>query len=89
MLELKVELTNAHDQFATAVIKPDGTVVSHILKHASKAVLFFLKKAGSARLCEVTGSSVNCGVGFGLEILCNYKFYGRQAYVDRLRTVLS
>ena len=38
MLELKVEPTNAHDQFATAVIKPDGMVVGHIPKHASKAV---------------------------------------------------
>ena len=48
MLELKVEPTNAHDQFAMVVIKPDGTVVGHIHKHASKAVLFFLRKAGSA-----------------------------------------
>ena len=57
MLELKVEPTNPHDQFATAVIKPDGTVVGHIPKHASKAV-FSLRKAGSAGLCglcEVTG----------------------------------
>ena len=55
MLELKVEPTNAHDQFATVVIRPDGTVVGHIPKHASKAVLFSLRKAGSAGLCEVTG----------------------------------
>ena len=46
MLKLKVEPTNPRDQFATAVIKPDGTVVIHIPKHASKAVLFFLRKAG-------------------------------------------
>ena len=36
MLELKVEPTNPHDQFATAVIKPNGLVVGHIPKHASK-----------------------------------------------------
>ena len=89
MLELKVEPTNAHDQFAMAVIKSDGTVVSHIHKYASKAVLFFLKKAGSTGFCEVTGSSINCGIGLGLEILCNYKFHGRQAYIDRLQTLLS
>ena len=89
MLELKVEPTNAHDQFATAVIKPDGTVVGHIHKYASKANLFFFKKAGSAGFCEVTGSSVNRGGGLGLEIPCNYKFYGCQAYVNRLQTLLS
>ena len=59
MLELKVERTNPHDQFATAVIKPDGTVVGHIPKHASKAALFSLRKAGSARLCEVTGRGLS------------------------------
>ena len=32
MLELKVEPTNLHDQFATAVIKPDGMVVGYIPK---------------------------------------------------------
>ena len=84
MLELKLEPTNAHDKFATAVIKPDGTID----RYASKAVLFFLRKAGSAGFCDVTGSSVNRGVGFGLEIPCNYKFYGRQAYVDRLQTLI-
>ena len=54
---MKVEPTNPRDQFATAVIKPDGTVVGHIPKHTSKAVLFSLKKVGSAELCEVTGRS--------------------------------
>ena len=89
MLQLKVEPTNPHDHFAVAVIKPDGTVVGHIPKHVSRAVSFFLKKAGSAGFCEVTGSSVNRGVGLGVEILCKYKFYGRQAYVGRLETLLS
>ena len=87
MLELKVEPMNAHDQFVTAVIKPDGTVVGHIYKYASKAVLLW--KAGSAGFCEVNSSSVNLGVGLGLKTQCNYKFYGCQAYVDRLQTLLS
>ena len=53
---LQAEPTNPHDQFATAVIKPDGTVVSHIPKHASRAVLFSFRKVGSAGLCEITGN---------------------------------
>ena len=88
MLQLKVEPTNPHGQFAVAVIKPDGMVVNHISKHVSSAVSFFVKKAPSAGSCEVTGSSVNNGVGLGEEILCYYKFYGRQAYIDRLQTLL-
>ena len=55
----------------------------------SRAVAFFVKKAGSAGFCEVTGSSVNRRVGLRVEIPCKYKFYGRQAYVDRLQTLLS
>ena len=77
MLRLQVEPTNPQDQFAVAVVK-DGLVVSHIPKHVNIAVSFFLKKAGSAGFCEVTGSTINRGVGLGLEIPCQYKFYGRQ-----------
>lgn len=36
----------------------------------------------------MTGSRVNRGVGLGLEIPCTYNFYGRQAYLDRLQTLL-
>ena len=36
-------------------------------------------------VCDVSGSSVNRGVGLGVEIPRKYKFYGRQAYVDRLQ----
>ena len=50
MQQLKVEPTNPHDQFAVAVIKAGGMVVGHILKHVSRAVSFFVKKAGSAGL---------------------------------------
>ena len=71
-----------------AVIKPDGTMVGHIPKHASKALLFFPRKAGSGGFCEVTGSSINHGFGLGLEIPCNYKFHGRQAYVDKLQNLI-
>ena len=64
-------------------------MVGYIPKHASKAVLFFLRKAESAGFCKVTGSSVNHEVGLGMEIPCNYKFYGSQSYVDRFQTHLS
>ena len=84
MLELTVKPTNSHDQFATAVIKPDGTVVSHISNHASKADLFSLRKAGSAALCEVTG---RCWPWTENSVQL-HKFYGRQAYVDRLQTLI-
>lgn len=74
MLHLKVEPMNPQDHFAVAMIK----VVGHIPKHASRAVSFFLKKAGSAGFCKISGSRINRGVGLGLEIPCTYNFYGHQ-----------
>ena len=73
-LELRVEPTNPHDQFATAVIKPDGAVVGHISKHMPlKLFHSFSRRLGSIGFCEVTGSSVKRGVGLGMEILCKYQ----------------
>ena len=62
---------------------------AHSQAYASKPVSFFLKKAGSVGFCEVTGSSINDGVGLRHKIPCKYKFCGRQAYADRLQTLLS
>ena len=32
---------------------------------------------------------VNCAAGFGLEILRVYRFYGRLAYIERLKNLLQ
>ena len=70
MLQLKVEPMNPRDQFAVAVIYLDGMVVGHIPKHASRAVSFFLKKAGND---ESTWQQHYRGVGLGVEIPCKYQ----------------
>ena len=41
--------------------------VGHIPKQFSRVVSFVVKKAGSAEFCEVTGSSINRGVGLGVD----------------------
>ena len=87
MLLLKVEPTNPYDDFAVSIVK-DGAVVGHVPKYVSRVICFFLKRVESVGFCEVTSSRVNRGVGLGLEIPCTYKFYGRQAYLDRLQTLL-
>ena len=87
MLLLKVEPTNPYDDFGVSIVN-DGAVVGHVPKYVSRVTCFFLKRVGSVGFCKVTGSRVNQGVGLGLEIPCTYKFYGRQAYLDRLQTLL-
>ena len=51
-------------------------------------ISFFLKKDGCVGYCEVTGERSNRGAGLGLEIPCVYRFYGRQPYVDLLKSLL-
>ena len=87
MLVLKVEPTNPHDDFTMSIVK-DGAVVGHVPKYVSRVVCFFLKRVGGVGFCEVTGIKINRGVGLGLEIPCIYKFYGHQAYLDRLQALL-
>ena len=67
-------------------------------------ISFFLKKDGCVGYCEVTGDRTNRGAGertnrgagertnrgagLELEIPCVYRFYGRQPYIDRLKSLL-
>ena len=59
-------------------------------------ISFFLKKDGCVGYCEVTGERTNRGAGertnrgagLELEIPCVYRFYGRQPYIDRLKSLL-
>ena len=87
-LRLTMELTNSQDPFAVAVIK-DGCVVGHVQRTVSPMVSFFLGKDGSVGLCEATGAMVNRAAVFGLDIPCVYRFYGRLAYIERLRSLLQ
>ena len=92
MLSLAVEPTNSHDIYAVALIQDgwDGTVrvVGHVPRNVSRVISFFLKKDGCVGYCEVTGERTNRGAGLELEIPCVYRFYGRQPYIDRLKSLL-
>ena len=91
-LRLTVEPTNSHDIYAVALIQ-DGRdrtvrVVGHVPRNVSRVISFFLKKGGHVGYCEVTGERTNRGAGLGLEIPGVYRFYGRQPYVNRLKSLL-
>ena len=46
-------------------------------------VSVFLSRSTNSRVAEVTGSKVNRGGGFGLEIPCKYTFHGPKNYIDK------
>ena len=70
-----------------AVIK-DSCVVGLVPRIVSPIVFFFLGKDGSIGFSEVTATMVNRTAGFGLKIPCVYRFYGHQAYIERLKNLL-
>lgn len=58
--------------------------VGHLPYNLVPTVSAFLKRDTNKVMAEVTGERVNHGVGYGLEVLCTYRFYGSQLYINRL-----
>ena len=91
-LRLTVEPTNSHDIYAVALIQ-DGRdetvcVVDHVPRNVSRMISFFLKKDDCVGYCEETEERTNRGAGLRLKIPCVHRFYGRQPYVNRLKSLL-
>ena len=78
LLRLIPEPTNSVDRKAVAVLKEDQ-IVGHIPFNLSPIKAF----------ARVTGSKINRGAGYGLEIPCVYEFYGPKPYIDKLREVIA
>uniref|UniRef100_A0A1X7U9P8 HIRAN domain-containing protein n=1 Tax=Amphimedon queenslandica TaxID=400682 RepID=A0A1X7U9P8_AMPQE len=87
-IQLKKEPDNPHDRFSVAVEK-NGLIVGHIPYNLAPTVSAFLSRPRNSGVAEVTGSKVNRGAGYGLEIPCTYKFYGPKPYIDKLKTIFS
>ena len=49
----------------------------------------FLKRDCNKGFVEVTGSEVNRGAGYGLEIPCIYRLYGPKPYTDRIKEIAN
>ena len=88
VLLLEREPDNVEDERAVAV-KEDGQIVGHLPKLLSPTVCFFLTRTCNKGVAEVTGSKINRGAGYGLEILGVYRFYGPSRYLRRLSGVFD
>ena len=51
-------------------------------------ISLFLKRDVNKAFARVTGSKINRGAGYGLEIPYVYEFYGPRPYIDKLREVI-
>ena len=78
---LKSENENHHDKFAVNIVLEERTV-GHVPKNLSKIFHQFMKIPNCTIGCKVTGKRVNCGAGYGLEILVQYRFIGAKRTVE-------
>ena len=74
---------NEHDVFAVAVLK-DGNVVGHVPREFSRIAWHFLNHGGTIT-CQITGHRK---FGNGLEVPCNYFFFGESKLVCKLKCFL-
>ena len=88
VLRLQRQPDNCTDKFAVAVIQ-GGTVVGHLPYNLAPTISHFLRRSVNTGEAKVTGTRVNRGAGYGLEIPCTYKFYGPRRFIDKLKTLIS
>ena len=79
VLTLQQENGNRHDIHTVAVIKNDQ-IVGHVPRTISNVTWHFLNHGGHID-CQVTGHRK---FGHGLEIPCNYKYYGSAKAIKKL-----
>ena len=72
-------------------IKKSSGTVGHVPFNLAPVTVVsaFLKRSSNKGLVEVTGSRVNRGAGYGLEIPYKYHFYGSTSYIERLKTIVD
>ena len=90
-LRLTTKLTIPQDPFTMAVMKDSCIVVGSLTQSEDSPpnCLLFPREWWERQLLWSNWSMVNCAAGFGLEILYVYRFYGRLAYIERLKNILQ
>ena len=84
VLLLKREPDNAHDRYSVAVVRQsDRATVGHIPYNLAPIISPFLARDFNKGVAEITGSRVNRGAGYGIEVPCTYRLYGNRRYVER------
>ena len=74
---------------SSSIKRTAGSVVGHVPFNLAPIVSAFLRRDVSKGLVEVTGSKINRGAGYGLEIPCTYHFYGAKSFTDKLNELVE
>ena len=84
ILPLQREPDNPKDSFAVAVHK-QADIKGHVPRRLSHLFSTFLQRDFSEGEAEVTGERLNRGAGYGVEVPCTYRLFGKKLYLDRLQ----
>ena len=77
ILRLIPEFINSVDSNAVAVMK-EGQIIGHVPFNLAP---LFLRRDVNKPFARVAGEKVNKGAGYGLEVQCDYQFYGPKPYI--------
>ena len=83
-LVLKCEPEHSEDSHAVAVLNED-VIVGHVPYNLAPTIERFLRREFNASFVQITGSKVNRGAGYGLEVPCIYRLYGPKIYCKKLK----
>ena len=88
VLLLTREPDNCEDRYAAAIVYADE-VVGHVPYNLAKSVSLFLSRSASNVFSTVTGSKVNRGAGYGLEVPVVYCLYGPSPYIRKMNILID
>ena len=88
VLLLQRDPLNEKDRNAVAIVR-DGSVVGHVPFNLAPLFSHFLRRELNKGTVRITGSRVNRGGGYGLEIPCTYSLYGPAAFLQRVASVVE
>ena len=88
VLLLRREPDNIRDKSAVAIMK-EGQVVGHVPYNICSLLSNFLRRDCNKGLVDVTGSCVNRGAGYGMEVPCIYRLYGPEEYIKKLQELVQ
>ena len=86
-LLLKREPSNEKKDSSAVTVMKEDIIVGHVPYNIASVIFQFLRRDCNKGFIEVTGSKVNRGAGYGLEIPSTYRLYGPRPYTDRVQQI--
>ena len=87
-LLVKHEPTNIKDSNAVAVCL-ETTIVGHAPFNLSASLSHYLRWEVNKAFAEVTGTALNRGGGYGMEVPCKYRLYGPKPYIQKMKQIVD